>query len=92
MKPKVLYFINTPQPSNYDRQVAGTLTAAVSFRNIKNIKPTDKAEACDGVTGVVIPAQYQDKPTAKEAMTVFNAKETVDKTAIAEAPAPVVAT
>lgn len=72
LKPKVLYFISTDLPTNYDRQVASKIEASVAFRNIKNAEP-GLIEACDGVTGVSIPAAYQDKPTAKAAVDTYHA-------------------
>lgn len=80
LKPKILYFINTSQPTNYDRQVASRIGASVSFRNIKNVIGTT-VEPCDGVTGVVIPAPYQGKPTAQQAMTAYNAAQSASVTA-----------
>lgn len=68
MKPKVLFFIATNRPTNYDRQRASKLDASVSFRNVANIKATDPIETCDGVTGGPIPTQYVGKPTAQEAI------------------------
>lgn len=78
LKPKVLYFISTDRPTNYDRQVASKLEASVSFRNIKNVKP-GPIEACDGVTGIAIPTAYQGQPTAKEAVDAYHAA--ISKTA-----------
>ena len=60
-KHKVLYFIQKSQPTNYERQVASHIEAAVSFRNVNLIKPDVTAENCDFVVGDVIPPQYQDK-------------------------------
>jgi hypothetical protein len=61
-KSRVLYFITTSKPTNYDRQRASTMNAAVSFRNVAFVKPDSPAEPCDAVMGVSIPTQYQTKP------------------------------
>jgi hypothetical protein len=61
-KLKVLYFIQTIKPTNYDRQAASYIEAAVSFRNFNHVKPDSAVEACDAVMGVAIPSQYHDKP------------------------------
>ncbi len=61
-KLKVLYFIDSSKPTNYDRQRAAYSGQAVSFRNLANIEPDSPAEPCDAVMGVVIPAQYAAKP------------------------------
>ncbi len=74
-KPKIIYFITTSKPTNYDRQRASTMNAAVSFRNVNLVKSGDPAEACDGVAGVVIPQQYQHKPDAKTVLTASSAYE-----------------
>lgn len=61
-KLKVLYFINSSKPTNYDKQRAVYTGQAVAFRNVAHIKPNDAVEDCDAVMGAVIPAQYVDKP------------------------------
>lgn len=73
-KLKVLYFIATERPTNYDRQRASKLSvaAAVSFRNIKYVKSDSPAEVCDAVTGDFIPAQYTARPRIEEVLAAKN--------------------
>ena len=59
---KVLYFISTNKPTNYDRQRAAKTAQAVSFRNLAYVKPDSPVEQCDAVMGDVIPTQYADVP------------------------------
>jgi len=72
--PKILFFINTQYSSLADQQVAAKIGVPVQFRNAKNIKPTDPAEVCDGVMGNYVPPQYRGKPTAKAAVTAYQAE------------------
>lgn len=71
MRPKVLYFIADNRPTNYERQRAAKLDAAVAFRSVRYVKSTDAAEQCDGVTGNPIPTQYVGKPSAEDAIYAF---------------------
>jgi hypothetical protein len=75
--PKILYFIDGSQPSNYDRQVVASLSG-VQFRNLNNVKADDPAEECDGVAGVHVPAQYSDKASAEAAMTEFRTNQHIE--------------
>jgi hypothetical protein len=57
-KLRILYFINSRKPTNFEKQRAAHTGQTVVFLNPADVKPDDKAEECDAVMGAVIPQQY----------------------------------
>lgn len=68
LKPIIILFTAGNEPSNYERQLAASVSVPVRFlpvgTNLTN-------EQCDGVFGEYVPEAYQGKPGADAAMTVY---------------------
>jgi hypothetical protein len=78
-KLKVLYFIQTSKPTNYDKQVAVYTGQTVAFRNAALVKPNDPVEPCDAVMGAPIPSQYSG-------VNVYGSVKAANSNAIPAAP------
>jgi hypothetical protein len=88
MKPaKILYFIDGFSPTPEDFEAASKLTAQVSFRNAQHVPAEGALEDCDGVAGCV-PAPYEGKPTAEEAIKAVTEKLAALSKKVGDEPAP----
>ena len=89
----ILYFINSPMPTDEQLAEAYSMNAKVMFRNVKFISSEEKPEAADGVAGEV-PEIYKDYPSAEEAIAAKEEeinqilKKAKDKSAAEKAPEP----
>lgn len=88
--PRIILFIASDAPTNYDRQLAASVPVPVVYRNSVKIKHNDEPEPCDGVMGAYIPKQYLGRPTANEVMAAYREAKKAEAVAVVadkEAPA-----